>query len=116
MIETDRKAIYEHLVKELARLEESHTGNDAAVESCADENEYASRLSEQNLNLALQQRESRRITEIRETMRRIDHSDFGECEECGDDIGLARLKANPTAQMCINCQAKFESGQLAVAG
>jgi len=29
---------------------------------------------------------------------------FGICVDCGDDIGIARLMASPTATRCIACQ------------
>jgi DnaK suppressor protein len=31
---------------------------------------------------------------------------FGECEECGDEIPLGRLKAMPYAELCVSCQSK----------
>jgi len=34
---------------------------------------------------------------------------YGVCEDCGDDIALARLLANPTARLCVNCQSDRES-------
>jgi hypothetical protein len=30
------------------------------------------------------------------------------CKDCGDEIGAARLKANPQAVRCIGCQTEFE--------
>ncbi|NTX12642.1 TraR/DksA C4-type zinc finger protein [Myxococcus sp. CA051A] len=29
---------------------------------------------------------------------------FGECEECGDEIPLGRLRAMPYAELCVTCQ------------
>ncbi len=31
-----------------------------------------------------------------------------ECEDCGDEIPVARRKAYPAAVRCINCQKLFE--------
>lgn len=31
-----------------------------------------------------------------------------QCVECGDNIGAARLRARPTATLCIECQAEME--------
>jgi DnaK suppressor protein len=33
---------------------------------------------------------------------------FGICIECGDDIGMARLMAFPTATRCVTCQGQRE--------
>jgi DnaK suppressor protein len=35
-----------------------------------------------------------------------DPDDFGNCQDCGDEIALARLKAMPYAELCVDCQAK----------
>lgn len=31
-----------------------------------------------------------------------------ECLDCGDEIGKARMKANPAATRCVECQEKKE--------
>ncbi len=31
--------------------------------------------------------------------------EFGECEECGEEITFARLKAMPYAEYCVDCQS-----------
>ena len=30
--------------------------------------------------------------------------DFGWCEKCGEEIGIRRLEARPTAELCIDCK------------
>lgn len=108
MTAIDRHEIRRHLETKLAeavcRLE---TGS-VASETCPDPNEYASRLSEQDVLLAVAARTSRQAEELREALGRVDQPQFGECEECGGDIGLARLKARPTASLCIRCQSALE--------
>lgn len=39
---------------------------------------------------------------------KIDQGDYGECEDCGEDIRFERLKARPTAQLCIACKDESE--------
>jgi DnaK suppressor protein len=39
---------------------------------------------------------------------RIDSGDYGYCEETGDEIGLPRLKANPTARLSLDAQDRIE--------
>ena len=50
-----------------------------------------------------------RRTEIEEALARMDSGEYGVCEDCGDDIALARLLATPTARLCVHCQADRES-------
>jgi DnaK suppressor protein len=37
---------------------------------------------------------------------------YGECEQCGNEIGERRLEAVPWARHCIGCQEKQERGEL----
>lgn len=78
------------------------------LDACADENEYASRVVEVGMQLALRRRLVERRAEIEEALERLDAGQYGICEECGDDIGVARLMANPTATLCVHCQAESE--------
>ncbi len=79
------------------------------LDACADENEYASRVVEVGMQLALRRRMEARRTEIEEALARMDVGDYGTCEDCGEDIAMARLFANPTARLCVHCQADREN-------
>jgi RNA polymerase-binding protein DksA len=54
---------------------------------------------------------SRDLAELRSldaARSRIDDGSYGTCIDCGQDIGFERLRANPGAERCINCQTQFE--------
>ena len=36
-------------------------------------------------------------------LKRMDHGEFGYCEECGDEIAEARLRLDPAATRCVDC-------------
>ncbi len=59
----------------------------------------------------LQHRSRRSAVEISTALQRIRRGDFGICAECGDSIGLARLKAHPMTTVCIQCKRKTEALQ-----
>lgn len=61
-------------------------------------------------NLSTQERRLLDQTEI--ALQRIDEGTFGECDSCGEEINPKRLDAVPWAQYCIECQEKFENGEL----
>ena len=54
------------------------------------------------------ERDVREVEAIREALTRIDQGGYGVCVDCGEDIALERLKAQPTAQRCIRCQEIWE--------
>lgn len=42
-------------------------------------------------------------------LARVTDGTYGVCIDCGDDIGVKRLDAWPTAKRCIRCQTHYES-------
>jgi DnaK suppressor protein len=51
------------------------------------------------------------LRQIDDALERIDRGTFGECERCGNDISHGRLKAMPTAALCIECATAAEKRQ-----
>jgi DnaK suppressor protein len=45
---------------------------------------------------------------MEEALTRLDHDQFGICEECGEQIGIERLKARPMTTLCIECKSSQE--------
>ncbi|MDM7455686.1 MAG: TraR/DksA family transcriptional regulator [Tepidimonas sp.] len=64
--------------------------------------------SERDLAQALDERETAALRAIDEALLRIANGTFGLCTDCGAEIPAARLHAAPTAQRCIDCQARYE--------
>ena len=56
------------------------------------------------------ERERAVLRQIDDALDRIDDGTFGLCEDCGEEIGEARLKAIPYATLCVECKAKEEEG------
>lgn len=52
----------------------------------------------------------RRQQQVAAALQRVAEGEYGECAECGDDIGFARLKARPEAPFCLTCQGRREKG------
>jgi len=68
----------------------------------------ASQEEEFSLELRNRDRERRLIKKIEKTLNKIKEDDFGFCESCGVEIGIRRLEARPTADLCIDCKTLAE--------
>lgn len=68
---------------------------------------------EQNnsLNLKLIARTRHFKNKIELSLKRIEEGTFGECQDCGAEISLARLMARPTAELCIRCKEEQEGSE-----
>ena len=82
-------------------------------ENFADPADRATAESDRSFMLSIRERERKLVAKIREALQKIEDGDFGECEECGDDIGIERLKARPVTSLCIECKRKQEAGERA---
>lgn len=68
----------------------------------------AAQEEEFSLTLRTRDRERKLIKKIEKTLKRIEDDDFGFCDTCGIEIGVKRLEARPTADMCIDCKTMAE--------
>ena len=73
-----------------------------------DPNDRATQEEEFSLELRTRDRERKLIKKINEAMKRIDDDEYGYCETCGIEIGVNRLEARPTAELCIDCKTLEE--------
>ncbi|HVP28605.1 MAG TPA: RNA polymerase-binding protein DksA [Myxococcota bacterium] len=56
----------------------------------------------------LRERERGLLNKIEAALEKIEQGVYGECENCGEEIGLKRLEARPVAELCIDCKAEQE--------
>lgn len=68
----------------------------------------ATQEEEFSLELRARDRERKLIKKIEKTLSKIENNDFGYCESCGVEIGIKRLEARPTADLCIDCKTLAE--------
>ena len=62
---------------------------------------------EEEFSLELRNRDRERKL-IKKTLQRLEDDDFGYCDSCGVEIGIRRLEARPTADLCIDCKTLAE--------
>ena len=51
---------------------------------------------------------SSEVQSIDRALRRLEEGSYGQCNECGEPIAEARLRALPFAEMCVKCQQAYE--------
>jgi DnaK suppressor protein len=78
-------------------------------EQFPDPTDRASLEGNRNLTLRIRDRERKLITKIDEALGRIEDGSYGKCEECGQDIGMERLRARPVTTLCIDCKSLQEA-------
>ena len=77
-------------------------------ENFPDPSDRATMESNRNSMLRIRDRERKLIFKIQEALQRLNDGEFGICEECGEEIGIERLKARPVTTLCIECKSNQE--------
>ena len=103
LLEDEKKKILHHLedLSDSAE-EEKELGSGDSVDIASLE------ISQASLQ-KIGKREGSLLKKIDLALSKIEGGTFGECENCGQEIAVARLMARPVAQLCIDCKTEQES-------
>ncbi len=113
MISKDDTAFFKDLLRsQLVELERKADGTVSSLlissVYTADPLDSASLESERNVTLRIRDRESKLIRKIKDALHRIEEGTYGECDLCGEDISVARLRVRPVTNHCIRCKTQLE--------
>jgi DnaK suppressor protein len=92
----------------------SHMKDEAA--NFPDPADRATQEEEFSLELRTRDRERKLIKKIDKTLVRVEEDDYGFCDQCGVEIGIRRLEARPTADLCIDCKTLDEIKEKQITG
>ncbi len=101
VLEAWKKELEEEIARTVHQLRD-------VPENPPDLNDRASQETDMTLELRSRDRERKLIKKIEEALERIDRNEYGYCKDCGAEIGLERLEARPTAELCIDCKTMDE--------
>ncbi len=79
-----------------------------SFEPTADDSDRATQEEDHGMEIRVSDREQRQIRTIDEAMLRIKDGSYGWCADTGEEIGLLRMTANPTAIFTIEAQQRHE--------
>ena len=103
----------EHLLDEMQKTFDHLR---AKGETFADPVDRASQEEEFAFELRTRDRERKLINKISTSIEKIKQDDYGWCDSCGDEIGIKRLEARPTATHCIDCKTLDEIKEKQLSG
>jgi DnaK suppressor protein len=84
----------------------THMKDEAA--NFPDPADRATQEEEFSLELRTRDRERKLIKKIDKTLVRVEEDDYGFCDQCGIEVGIRRLEARPTADLCVDCKTLDE--------
>jgi len=105
-LEQRRAALITEVSRDLGKMREDRLEDLAGTAPDAGDESVASLISD--LDQADATRDVAELRMLEGARARIADGSYGSCIDCGQDIGFARLRANPGAERCIRCQTLFE--------
>jgi len=72
--------------------------------------DFALDAAQDEISSQLAEVESRELANIENALERMREGAYGACQQCSENIPLARLQALPYANLCIRCQREAEKG------
>jgi len=114
MTSTEREEVARSLRQRRAVLLARVVGDEADLAAMAAEaeSELEERAQEDRLAQVvarLDERERREIEDIHIALQRLLDGSYEDCEQCGQPIGAARLRALPTTRRCLRCARAAEA-------
>jgi DnaK suppressor protein len=119
MSKTKKERIRKHYLKERAAILISINNEfrKQAVDMDGDDVDHIQGLAISMLDAQISLRDLARLNRIDTALAKLEQKEFGECENCGKQIGEKRLIALPGAETCVKCAEELEreSRQFAIA-
>lgn len=96
----------------IQELEDARRGSSDVVELDQTRTGRLSRMDALQVQAMAKAGEARAQLErrrIEAALKRIEGGDYGYCIDCEEPIAAARLEANPTVTLCVNCATAREN-------
>ncbi|SNC58920.1 RNA polymerase-binding protein DksA [Sodalis endosymbiont of Henestaris halophilus] len=101
ILDTWRNQLRDEVGRTVLHMQDEAANFPDLVDRAAQEEEFG-------LELRNRDRERKLIKKIEKTLKKVEDNTFGFCESCGVEIGIRRLEARPTADLCIDCKTLAE--------
>lgn len=73
-----------------------------------DSDDISHREAEREMDMALGDREIAELGAVSAALRRLKEDRYGSCGDCGEAIAFDRLKVEPWALRCVDCEGRRE--------
>lgn len=73
--------------------------------------ENAQEISDYTTNVVSEKILEKSLSDINQSLDRIEKGTYGTCKYCGNPIGKKRLLARPTASSCISCKTELQENE-----
>lgn len=102
-----RDALIEEVRQKRQAIAEARTPDQSSISG--DSSDQAFKLSNEDVEVALINMKTEELNQINGALRRLEEGNYGNCEDCGEEISEIRLKRRPFATKCLRCKEAEEA-------
>lgn len=102
------KNLFYQMQKNLTQIQDDDWGREENILAIRDEMDLVQEGRDEEFEKRLKSRSRLYLKKIDDAVIRIEKGSFGECQECKEEISFERLRARPTATLCIKCKEEEE--------
>ncbi|HAI74093.1 MAG TPA: hypothetical protein DCS28_03840 [Candidatus Moranbacteria bacterium] len=100
----ERKDLEENLERIAKPVDKEKGDYETTFENIGNDREdNTTEVEEYADNLPVEITLEKNLQEVISALERIESGTYGFCENCQKEIGIERLRANPSARICIKC-------------
>ncbi len=96
---------------EILNRDSEFKSDQSQVGKFSDEADQTQQELQNNVSIHLHERERKSLLVIEKTLSKFTAGTYGDCESCGESIGVKRLIARPMASLCISCMEDLEDSR-----
>ena len=108
----EEKLLQQKQLLEKAMMTAVEQGRETAADDTQDAADQAVLSYQKELLFTQGTKGHNQLNLVRLALERLKEGNFGDCVQCTVEIGPKRLEALPWTPYCIECQEKFENGEL----
>jgi DnaK suppressor protein len=110
MLESRRREIQAEVQGKMRGVREEGTWG-GKLNEVLDAVESAEADIQEDIEFALVQMKSETLNKIIDALARLEHGNYGNCFDCGEEIAEKRLRALPFAVRCKDCEEARENAE-----
>ncbi len=99
----DKRMELQTVLKKKSEMEKSGTSDESMDSVDQANSNYRTDFNLKRREMVIQQ-----VKEIDEALERINSGEFGDCDNCGEQIPKGRLEVRPNARFCTLCKDEME--------
>ena len=99
----DKRMELQTVLKKKSEMEKSGTSDESMDSVDQANSNYRTDFNLKRREMVIQQ-----VKEIDEALERINSGEFGDCDNCGEQIPRGRLEVRPNARFCTLCKDEME--------